>query len=122
MTETLAIREKIPQVEVAAGDAAAALVFRVLEPPGADDLAKIARFGIERGLQIFLQTGGPDSIRPLRSDYPALAYALDEGRILIEFGPVDFIQINRDINVSMVEATMNLLGPNHSDSVLDLFC
>src|SRR5271169_4426519 len=58
LVETLVIREKIPQVEVAAGDAAAALVFRVLEPPGAQDLEKLANFGAARGLQIFLQSGG----------------------------------------------------------------
>src|SRR5450432_3800671 len=34
LAETLDIREKVPQVEVAAGDNATALVFRVLEPPG----------------------------------------------------------------------------------------
>ena len=40
----------------------------------------------------------------------------------IEFGPVDFIQVNREINASMVAAAMELLQPGPSDSVLDLFC
>jgi 23S rRNA (uracil1939-C5)-methyltransferase len=122
LVETLAIREKIPQVEVAAGDGAAALVFRVLEPPGAKDLEKILSFGDQRGLQIFLQTGGLDTVRPLRADYAPLDYAVDGGEIAIEFGPVDFLQINRDINVSMVDAAMNLLLPGPQDTVLDLFC
>jgi 23S rRNA (uracil1939-C5)-methyltransferase len=122
LVETLAIREKIPQVEVAAGDGAAALVFRVLEPPGAQDLEKILSFGNQRGLQIFLQTGGLDTVRPLRADYAPLDYAVDGGEIVIEFGPVDFLQINRDINVSMVDAAMNLLLPGPQDTVLDLFC
>ncbi len=98
LVETLGVREKIPQVEVAAGDAAAALVFRVLEPPGAQDLEKLADFGAARGLQIFLQTGGLDTVRPLRTDYAPLEYKIDGGNIVIEFGPVDFLQINRDIN------------------------
>jgi 23S rRNA (uracil1939-C5)-methyltransferase len=122
LVETLAIREKIPQVEVAAGDGAAALVFRVLEPPGAQDLEKILSFGNQRGLQIFLQTGGLDTVRPLRADYAPLDYSVDGGEIVIEFGPVDFLQINRDINVSMVDAAMNLLLPGPQDTVLDLFC
>ena len=122
LVETLVIREKIPQVEVAAGDAAAALVFRVLEPPGAQDLEKLANFGAARGLQIFLQSGGLDTVRPLRADYAPLNYKIDSGKIVIEFGPVDFLQINREINVSMVDAAMNLLQVNPTDTVLDLFC
>ena len=122
LTETLALREKIPQVEVAAGDSAVALVFRVLETPGAEDLEKISAFGAARGLQIFLQTGGLDTVRPVRSDYAPLNYAVDGGNIVIEFGPVDFIQVNRDINVSMVDAAMTLLQPDPADAVLDLFC
>ena len=122
LAETLAIRDKIPQVEVAAGDAATALVFRVLEPPGAPDLEKILSFGEQRGLQIFLQSGGLDTVRPLRADYAPLEYRIDGGEIVIEFGPVDFLQINRDINISMVDAAMNLLLPQRGDTVLDLFC
>jgi 23S rRNA (uracil1939-C5)-methyltransferase len=122
LTETLAIREKIPQVEVAAGDGATALVFRVLEAPGAADLEKISAFGVEHGLQIFLQTGGLDTVRAVRADYAPLSYAVDGGSVVIEFGAVDFIQVNRDINASMVDAAMTLLRPEAGDAVLDLFC
>jgi 23S rRNA (uracil1939-C5)-methyltransferase len=122
LTETLEIRERIPQVEVAAGDEATALVFRVLQPPGPEDLEKIAAFGAARGLQIFLQTGGLDSVRPLREDYAPLNYAVDGGSVVIEFGPVDFIQVNREVNASMVDAAMTLLQPEPADAVLDLFC
>ena len=122
LVETLAIREKIPQVEVSAGDAATALVFRVLEPPGPEDTGKIAAFGAEHGVQIFLQTGGLDTVRALHPHYPPLTYAVDEGRTVIEFGPVDFIQINREINASMVTTALELLLPTAGDTALDLFC
>jgi 23S rRNA (uracil1939-C5)-methyltransferase len=122
LVETLAIREKLPQVEVAAGDEATALVLRVLEPPGAEDCAKIAAFGERLGLQIFLQSGGLETVRPLREGYPPLSYAVDAGRVVLEFGPVDFIQVNREINASMVAAAMDLLQPTRADAVLDLFC
>ncbi|HWX79262.1 MAG TPA: 23S rRNA (uracil(1939)-C(5))-methyltransferase RlmD [Steroidobacteraceae bacterium] len=122
LVETLAIRDKIPQVELAAGDAASALVFRVLEPPGEQDLQKLADFGAPRGVQIFLQTGGLDTVRPLRADYAPLNYKIDGGNIVIEFGPVDFLQINRDVNVSMVDAALKLLEVKPADRVLDLFC
>jgi 23S rRNA (uracil1939-C5)-methyltransferase len=122
LTETLTIREKMPQVEVAAGDRATALVFRVLEAPGATDLEKLAAFGAQRGLQIFVQPGGLNTVRPLRDDYPPLEYTVDGGNVVIEFGPVDFIQVNRDINSSMVDAAMKLLQPQAHDRALDLFC
>jgi 23S rRNA (uracil1939-C5)-methyltransferase len=122
LVETLSIREKIPQVEVAAGDHATALVFRVLAAPDAEDAEKISAFGAAQGVQIFLQTGGLDSVRPMHPHYPPLTYAIDAGRIIIEFGPVDFIQVNREVNASMVAAAMTLLQPAGDDSVLDLFC
>jgi 23S rRNA (uracil1939-C5)-methyltransferase len=122
LVETLEIREKVPQVEVAAGDEAVALVMRVLEAPGPGDLDKIAAFGLRHAVQIFLQTGGLDTVRPIRDDYPPLDYRLDAGRVTIEFGPVDFIQINREINLSMVEAAITALEPSVHDTVLDLFC
>jgi 23S rRNA (uracil1939-C5)-methyltransferase len=123
MVETLGIREKIPQVEVSAGDAAAALVVRVLEDPGAADLEKIAAFGARLGVQIFLQRGGLDTVRPLLAEpAPPLSYAVDGGCVNIEFGPVDFIQVNRQVNASMVAAAVDLLQPGPGDSVLDLFC
>ncbi|MDP9087909.1 MAG: 23S rRNA (uracil(1939)-C(5))-methyltransferase RlmD [Pseudomonadota bacterium] len=122
LAETLTIKENVPQVELAAGDEETALVFRVMETPSAEDMERISAFGIERGLQIFLQTGGLDTVRPTRTDYPPLSYALDGGNVRIAFGPVDFIQVNRGINVSMVDAAMSLLKPAPNDAVLDLFC
>jgi len=122
MVETLAVRDHIPQVEVAAGDTATALVFRVLEAPGAADRERLAAFGTAQGVQIFLQPGGLDSVHPLDPAAPPLSYAVDDGNIVIEFGPVDFIQVNRDVNVSMVAAAIELLAPAPGDAVLDLFC
>jgi 23S rRNA (uracil1939-C5)-methyltransferase len=122
LAETLEIREKLPQVEVAAGDGSTALVFRVLESPSASDLEKISAFGAQRGLQIFLQPGGLETVRPVRDDYAPLTYAVDGGSVAIEFGPVDFIQVNREVNASMVSAAMAHLQPRTDDSALDLFC
>ena len=122
LAETLSIRDKLPQVEVAAGDDHIALVLRVMEPPTAEDLQKISAFAAARGLQIFLQSGGLDTVRPLRDDYPPLSYAVDAGSVVIEFGPVDFIQVNRGINAAMVSACMRLLEPRPEDALLDLFC
>jgi 23S rRNA (uracil1939-C5)-methyltransferase len=122
LTESLSIRDQLPQVEVAAGDAQTALVLRVMQPPSAPDLEKIARFGAAKGVQLFLQTGGLDTVRPLHEGYAPLAYAVDGGAVNIEFSPVDFIQVNREINVAMVDRAIRLLEPSPQDRLLDLFC
>jgi 23S rRNA (uracil1939-C5)-methyltransferase len=122
LAETLSIREHLPQVELAAGDRHSALVFRVLREPSPEDLEKIAGFGLQRDVQIFLQPGGLDTVRPLRTDYPPLEYSIDAGRITLEFGPIDFIQVNGVINAHMVEAALTHLAPGAQDRVLDLFC
>src|ERR1700733_1088822 len=116
LVETLSIREKLPQVEVAAGDAAMALVFRVLETPDAADMEKIAAFGVQQGVQIFLQSGGLDSVRPLLPSYAPLNYAVDAGGVVIEFGPVDFIQVNREVNASMVTAAVEVVSAGWGES------
>jgi len=41
-------------VEVAAGDRTAALVFRVMEPPSAEDLHLLEEFGTHQGVAIYL--------------------------------------------------------------------
>jgi 23S rRNA (uracil1939-C5)-methyltransferase len=121
LVERLSIRDKVPQVEVAAGDDTAALVFRVMETPTPEDLERLAEFGLNRAVAIYLQPGGLDTITPLGTAVP-LTYAVDGGRVTLEFGPADFIQVNREVNVAMIEAAMTLLQPSASDRVLDLFC
>ena len=122
LVETLAIRERVPQVEVAAGDAAAALVFRVMQPPGEEDIARLAAFGARHNLQIFLQSGGPGTIVPLAAAPAPLAYAIDGFDVQIRFGPADFVQVNGSINGAMVAAAVAALEIEPSDEVLDLFC
>ncbi|MDP9064917.1 MAG: 23S rRNA (uracil(1939)-C(5))-methyltransferase RlmD [Pseudomonadota bacterium] len=129
LVETLSLREKIPQVEVAAADDAglhdpwqAALVFRLMGDPTAEDLTKLEAFADRHSVQIFLQSGGLDTVRPLRENYPPLQYTVVEQMITIQFGPVDFFQINREINASMLQAAVDALRPAAGDTVLDLFC
>jgi 23S rRNA (uracil1939-C5)-methyltransferase len=122
LVEQLSVRERLPQVEVAAGDERAALVFRVLDPPSAQDREKLMHFGAQQGVDVYLQPGGLETIQPLDPAAPALTYAVDGGAITIEFGPADFVQINREVNRAMVDAAAQLLGPTPADRVLDLFC
>ncbi|MDX1516370.1 MAG: 23S rRNA (uracil(1939)-C(5))-methyltransferase RlmD [Woeseiaceae bacterium] len=120
----LSIRARLPQIEVAVADNAVALVFRVLDPPSADDCRRLRAFGDQHALQIWLQPGGLDSlerIRP-RAGAPDLRYGLPAFGIDIEFGPLDFVQVNGEVNERMVSAAIDHLAPGDDDRVLDLFC
>lgn len=119
---TLSLRDKIPQIEVAVADNALALVFRVLQPPTSQDVEKLLAYGQAHQCWIYLQTGGLDSIRPLRADTPRLHYELPRHQVSIEFEPADFIQVNGAVNADMIDLALQLLQPKSGDRVLELFC
>jgi 23S rRNA (uracil1939-C5)-methyltransferase len=118
---SLTILDRIPQVELAAGDDAVALVFRVLDPPTPEDRDRLAEFGIAHGLQIFLQTGGPGTIRPLGGMPPPLTYRLPAWDVEIQFEPGDFIQVNGAVNEQMIARALELLDLAPGARVLELF-
>jgi 23S rRNA (uracil1939-C5)-methyltransferase len=116
------IRRRLPQVEVAAGDTAAAIVLRVLDAPGEEDRARFAAFGARHGLDVYLQTGGPGSVAPLGAEAARLAYRLDAFDVTLDFAPTDFVQINARVNAQMVAAAVALAEVGAGDRVLDLYC
>jgi 23S rRNA (uracil1939-C5)-methyltransferase len=117
---SLSIANRVPQIEVAAGDTACALVLRVLEPLSESDLDKLRAFEREHPVTLYLQPKGPDSIVPLTA--PAdLWYALPEFDVRIRFEPSDFVQVNAALNRAMVSRALALLAPEAGDRVLDLF-
>lgn len=120
----LSIRARLPQIEVAVADNGIALVFRVLDPPTDADKAAFRAFGEEKRLRIYLQTGGLDSVSLF---YPpavdaSLSYTLAEFDIEIAFEPIDFVQVNSDINQRMVHFAVEQLQVGADDRVLDLYC
>jgi 23S rRNA (uracil1939-C5)-methyltransferase len=47
---------------------------------------------------------------------------LPEFGVDLEFGPMDFVQVNGELNRRMVARAIELLAPATSDAVLDLYC
>ncbi len=120
----LSIRTRLPQIEVAVAENAIALVFRVLDEPGDADRRELIEFAKAQDVRVYLQTGGLDTVSPL---YPesiegALYYTLPEFDLRIEFEPIDFVQVNADINRRMVHTAIEHLDPQPDDTVLDLYC
>lgn len=115
-------KSTIPQIEVACGDEACALVFRNLEALSAEDLARLTAFARETGIAVLLQPGGPASVHVLAPDRVELAYELPEFALRIAFAPTDFIQVNAAMNRQMIGRAIELLELDRTDRVLDLFC
>ena len=123
VVESLDAKRTIPQIEFIAGDAAIALVFRHLEPLSADDRAKLVAFAQRTAFAVFLQPGGVDTVAPLWPETaPALSFAIAGHDVTLDFRPLDFIQVNADLNVRMIDAAIALLDPQPDDRVLDRFC
>jgi 23S rRNA (uracil1939-C5)-methyltransferase len=119
----LSLRERLPQIEVAVGDEATALVFRVLRPLSPSDEALLKRFADDHGVQVWLQPAGPDSAQLFHPrEGVALYYGLPEFGVRIGFSPTDFTQVNHAVNELLVRRALHLLAPRAGERILDLFC
>ena len=117
---------EIAQIEFAAGDDTIALVFRHLKPLSDGDRAKLVAFAREHDFAIYLQPGGISSVHPLWPEHPRLAFRVPAGAgvddVELEFQPLDFVQVNAGMNRCMLAHALQLLDPQPTDHVLDLFC
>jgi len=122
LLESLDCRSAIPQIETACGDAQCALIIRHLEDLSGSDTESLRLFARETGMGIYLQSGGPDSIKLLAPEDLQLEYAITSLGLRFHFEPLDFTQVNGGLNQQMVERALELLDPQAGDKILDLFC
>ncbi|OOG53079.1 23S rRNA (uracil(1939)-C(5))-methyltransferase RlmD [Polaromonas sp. C04] len=122
-------REACPQIELAMGDRGGgdddviALVLRHLEPLGAADIDLLQAFAsAHRGVQWWLQPGGPQTAHLLHEGGAQLAYTLPEFGITMPFKPTDFTQVNPAINRVLVSRALRLLDAQRHERVIDWFC
>jgi 23S rRNA (uracil1939-C5)-methyltransferase len=117
----LNINTLVPQIEVAAAERVA-LVFRVMQPPTDDDRAILRAFAAEHGFDVYLQTGGLETIRPLDGPARDLTMSPDGSALQLAFRPTDFIQVNDAVNRQMVRQALAWLAVQPGHRVLELFC
>ncbi len=118
-------RARIPQLELAAGDMSLAVVLRHLDPLSASDLDELRR--LEEGMptvRFYLQSAGPESLRPLHAERVTepLSYRLAHPPLRLEFGPLDFVQVHKEVNNALVERMLELLQPEAGEHIADLYC
>ena len=122
LVEKLSIRERLPQIEVAVGDNATALVFRHLLPFTQEDLFLIKTFADTHSIHAWLQPKGPDSAHPFHPAASELWYELPEFGVRLHFRPTDFTQVNHAVNRLLVSQALRLLDPQPGERIADLFC
>jgi len=122
LVESLSVRERVPQIEVAVGDNATALVFRHLLPLTEEDETAFREFAARHGVHVWLQPGGPESARPFAPAESDLFYALPEFGLTLHFRPTDFTQVNHGVNRLLVARAVRLLDPRPGERVADLYC
>jgi 23S rRNA (uracil1939-C5)-methyltransferase len=117
--------DSIAQIEVATSDECVALVIRHLKPLSETDQIAWIHFAEQHhsiNLAIYLQPKGPESVHKL---YPIdanifLKYKQDD--IVFQFHPLDFVQVNAEVNQKMLAQALKLLECEANDQILDLFC
>ncbi len=121
LVQSLSRPDQVPQIEVAVGEHARALVVRYFMPLTPDDEYKLRAFGEQQAAHIYVQSGESETATALWPTPPVpLDYRLPDGSTL-QFRPTDFIQVNAAINDKMIEQALALLDPQPDDVVLDLF-
>lgn len=128
--EQLSIRDKLPQIELAVGEATElgdgpviVLILRIMDALNSSDEALLKGFADTHAVQIWTQTKGPDTIKPFFPlQGPALKYSLPEFDLTYPFNPNEFTQVNPQINRVMIRRAMQLLAPQQHEKIADFFC
>lgn len=122
----LSIVNDIPQLELAVGESrgqqVVAFVMRIMAPISAGDKLKIEAFADQYQIEWWLQPKGPETAYPFYPAESTLAYTLPEFGIRMPFKPVDFTQVNHQINRVLVARALALLDVQPSERIADLFC
>ncbi|HEV7633115.1 MAG TPA: 23S rRNA (uracil(1939)-C(5))-methyltransferase RlmD [Steroidobacteraceae bacterium] len=118
----LSIRDRLPQVEVAIGDAQVALVLRILAPLTEPDVERLRAFELQHRVTFYLQSGSPDDLQTLGAGAEPLYYDLPEFAVRLQFRPGAFVQVNAAVNRLLVARVVELLQLDAASRVVDLYC
>ncbi|EKT54206.1 23S rRNA (uracil(1939)-C(5))-methyltransferase RlmD [Providencia sneebia] len=115
----LKIAAKLGHIELICADNVVIVLLRHLAPLSLEDRKLLQNF--EQQHQVFVWLAGDqDSLQPLTETAPLPEYQV-VGEDL-QFSPLNFIQVNGEINQKMVTQALEWLELNEQDRVLDLFC
>ena len=132
---SLDAKEECAQIELALGDVSGqvgapqvcALVLRHLVPLTEGDLTRLRQFAAAHpGVQWWLQPKGLETVHRLDElpgfETAQLAYSLPDFGITMPYRPIDFTQVNPQINRVLVSRALGLLKVQKHERVIDWFC
>ncbi len=119
---SMATRDRVPQIELAVGDAVTALVLRHLEPLPEGDLALLRAFAKRHGIAVVAAAERARHRAPARRRRRVARLRAARVRPDDAFRPTDFTQVNHAINEALVSRALRLLAPGPEDVVIDWFC
>jgi 23S rRNA (uracil1939-C5)-methyltransferase len=127
LVDGLSIRERLPQIELAASedgsDAADALLLRILAPLSTADERNLIAFAERHRVRFYLQPQGPASVYLFHPPAAGpLSYSLPDFSLVLDFEPTDFTQVNSAMNRVLVRRAISLLAPEPGNSIGDFFC
>lgn len=115
----LKIAAKLGHVELIRADNCLIVLIRHLVALVASDKQQLKDFEQQQGVSVWL-AGDDDSLQPLNENAVLPEYQVVEERL--QFSPLNFIQVNGEINHKMVAQALEWLDLRPHDRVLDLFC
>jgi len=100
------------------------IVLRQLQTLSDQDYQALTVFAKNHDCEICLQPNKSPELINLQQQAvdPRLFYSLQQYQLAIGFHPLDFIQVNADVNAKMVTQALALLDIKPDDIILDLFC
>ncbi len=116
--------DRIPQVELAAGDHESAVIVRHLTDLDQDDRARLLEFARRNATRVYLQPGGYETVTLLGDGAasPYLSYTNPDYGLCYDFLPTDFTQVNPFVNRALVRSALLALAPRPGATATDLFC
>src|SRR5438093_4011985 len=121
LVDGLSIRDRLPQIELAAGDdgsnAAEALILRILAPLSPADEQALVAFAERHRVLLYLQPQGPASVRAFHPAAGRLSYSLPDFSLILDFEPTDFTQVNAAMNRVLVRRAIALLAPQAGERI-----
>ncbi|MBU2923226.1 23S rRNA (uracil(1939)-C(5))-methyltransferase RlmD [Colwellia sp. 4_MG-2023] len=100
------------------------LIIRQIRAINEHDHQLWQEYAEKNSWEIYFQTNDSNNENVNKSSgnlVDSLRYRLVNG-IQINFSSTDFIQINQQVNLAMVEQALDWLSPQKNDNILDLFC
>lgn len=115
----LKIAAKLGHVELIRADNSLIVLIRHLAALVSSDKQQLKNFEQQHGVAVWL-AGDEESLQPLSENAVLPEYqVVDE---TLQFSPLNFIQVNGEINQKMVAQALEWLELRPHDRVLDLFC